>query len=492
MINTNPQIDESKIILSKQIKRHFIKDDFDYQQPTLELIRKCFDYLDLLTDSPKNESCTSLAYDDILSYIKIIYRELKNLPSDCNYHDTDFFRILINTYSLIPDDKTVIKIQIFSIFELMITTSPEASKSFIDCNIDALLQPILSKSQNISLKSQAISLMKNILLDNDEIIIQYYIDNNYIELFISEYKSLSSNPELGINNEVDSLLLSVASFLTSFTLFPELVPEKLYYSIFETITDIFRKRNQYSILGVVVYDVLKCLLSIFRRIDLSILIKTGFINQIYEILNEENFIYTYASCSFFLLGSLVAENYELAKEIVPNSNYIEICCKKINENDINDSTLEGFFFFLTNLIHIQEYPVLDSLIEINLFNWCFSIYKDICYLAQKSICYFILAAFYFASDDFLSELISNNNLVDFIFEIISVSRKKLIVRALHCFITIFKKISLFSTKFPYFLDQIIKFLNNYDPDNIENEEDKAMIVELLDTLQKDINSCTTS
>lgn len=487
MINNSIQLSEKETILFKQIKYRFSKSKDNPIVTSLGMIIECFKYLAQEITSQGEDPKKDLRYDDILSYLRIIFHQLSFLPDDTNFHGIDFFQVLIELYSLISDDQTQIKINIFYIIEFMVRSSDDGSRDFIECDANKFLKQIFTESENTSIKTHALYLMKNIMTGKeDDLISQYYIENNFIEMLHLQYESLISNPELDIDKSISSQLIPTASFLINFIFFPKSIPSDTYYKLFETINEIFENRRRYIILNDIIDDALSYLLSNFREIDLSIFIKTRLIYKIYDIINEENPISSHCSQSFFLLGGLAAEDSEIAKDIISNSNFISICSKKIEENDKGDETLQSFFFFLTNILHLNENFIIESLIEIDLFSWCIAICNDICFNAQKSLCYFFLATLFFAPDNVIFDLLSEKELIDFIFEVISVSKKKLIIRALNCFVKILKKISITSTKFSYLSSRILIFLDSYNTKDISDEDDKERIDDLLETIHNEI------
>ena len=378
------------------------------------------------------------------------------------------------------------------VIEFLINNFPDATDDFIEYDINTFIAPIILESNNTALRSKSLYIVKNLITSNSEDRInQYFIENGYIEMISHLYESTLSQSEFNItndlNNKLNSLMIPIISILINFILFHELIPAEIYSLLFETITDIITRRYQSDLFAIQVEDIISNAMNIIYEIDLSIFFETGFILQVYDILNEENLVSSYASPSFFFLGTLlkalIDEESQMTTEIASNINLSDICSQMMDENDNSLEYYEGFFFYLTNLLSVQENSIIELLNRINFFAWCISISGDLDFNAQKSLCYFLLSTLYFADDTILSELISINELVDFLFEILSVAKKKLTFHALTCFIRIFNTLSHFSTKYDYFFDQVSIYL-----DKSINFEDNSEINELFGVLRKNVDS----
>lgn len=464
-------------VLSNE-KKNFMKDSpHEHQIPAIQVAIK---YFDILEDFMNQTNCISddesdVNYKNINSCLNIIY---KSLDKDSNFHGIKYFQILIALYSYVPDKQSKIKCSILSIIDFIVSHSSDALDDFIRSNTNSFLIQILQNCTNSAIRNQIFYIMNNIMTrDAKDPINQICINDNYIEIFFNEYNTLLASVNLEKDMETNSLMFPVISGIIKFIMFPELIQNDVFSKIFEKVTEFFTKSDQYTFYAIQVEDVLANVSLILEKINLSMLIESGFIAHIYQILNDNVPFSIFVSSSFYFLGKLSLLNSPISNEIIANFNFIEVCIKIMNRNLKDEEYFEGFFYYITNVLYSQQNSIIKSLYDINFFDWCIAINKELTFQSQKSLCYCLLSVMYYAELNILSKIISNNNLIDFIFEVLSASKKKIIVHALTSFVRIFNLIPDFSTKYPYFFTEIVNFSEN--PDQYNECDDFNELFEVL-------------
>ena len=426
-------------------------------------------YFEILSESLiKN----NLSLENIISCLNIIQNNIQYIQ--LNDQSGEFYLILSNIWKTVYDPALKLNIYITNIVELLNNYSIENTIEFCESDFQQLFIAMLQTSFNQSLNSKILYIMCNVVTSNDNDLITWTIQNNYINIFGNIFFKIFQPPIEAFDSSLYTILFPVVHGIIHYLNFIEIIPKEDYNYILKIAIKIIQERENYSFFNTFVPEIIQCITQSLDYIGVKTIVDCEFYQIVLEIINDD--LSPYLNDAFYFLGKLFSFPYEVIHDFsLQGLDVPKTCMHLMKLQDNNKDYLDGLFYFLGNFILIIP-DSIDNLFREGFFKWCTEIVLNISFHAQKSFCYFFLSVLFCSNESVIMDLLSDQNNIDCLFNIIGEGEHKISLNAIRAFHRVFSIIDNLPEKLPHFTNQICTFLENIQP--TEDPEVNILLEEL--------------